>query len=218
MLWRRTRLECSRIFHVPLNRNGIDKTYHMVDEKFLRGLRNNPLIINTCRGEVFDTEAVRQARVSNTISGMVIDCWEKEPGIDLDLLKLTDYATPHIAGYSKDGKANGTKSSVRAISKYFGLGIDDWEPGGVDAPGNPIIALEGKHQSKQSILTDAILATYPIGSDDETLRNNTELFEQLRGDYPDRREFNSYSIQANDIEAEVLEDLESLGFNLLPGL
>jgi len=202
-------------FHVPLNRQGIDKTCHMVDEKFLAGLSGRPLIINTCRGEVFSSGDVREARQLNILSGMVIDCWENEPDIDLDLLKLADYATPHIAGYSKDGKANGTKNSVRAISRYFGLGIDDWEPPGVDAPAQPVITVDGKHRSRQSILTEVVLATYPIQSDDEMLRKHTHLFEQLRGDYPVRREFDSYSVRASHTDADALDDLERLGFNLI---
>jgi erythronate-4-phosphate dehydrogenase len=202
-------------FHVPLNREGIDKTFHMVDEAFINDLRKKPLIINTCRGEVFATQAVRNAREKNDLSGMVIDCWENEPDIDLDLLKLVDYGTPHIAGYSKDGKANGTTSSVRAISKFFGLGINEWEPSGVDAPDNPIIELDGNNKTEQAILAEAILATYLIESDDEALRSRPYLFEQLRGDYPVRREFNFYSIMAQNVEAKVKKKLKNLGFELI---
>ena len=202
-------------FHVPLNRRGIDKTFHMVDEEFIQNLKKNPLIINTCRGEVFATQAVRNAREKNGLSGLVIDCWENEPDIDLNLLKLVDYATSHIAGYSKDGKANGTTSSVRAISRFFGLGIDEWEPSGIDAPDNRIIELDGNNKTEQAILTEVILATYLIESDDEALRSHTHLFEQLRGDYPVRREFNFYSIRAHNVETEVLEKLRNLGFGLI---
>lgn len=202
-------------FHVPLNRQGIDKTFHMVDQAFIQDLRRKPFIMNTCRGEVFETQAVRNAREKNDLSGMVIDCWEFEPDIDLDLLNLVDYGTSHIAGYSKDGKANGTTSSVRAISKFFGLGIDEWEPSGVDAPDSSIIELDGNNRTEQAILADAILATYLIEADDEALRSSTHLFEQLRGDYPVRREFNFYSIRARNVEAEVKQKLRNLGFTLI---
>lgn len=202
-------------FHVPLNREGIDKTFHMVDESFAHDLRKNPLIINTCRGEVFSTQAVKAARESGVVSAMVIDCWENEPDIDLELLDLVDYATSHIAGYSKDGKANGTKSSVRAISRHFGLGIDDWEPQGVDEPDSRIIELDGESKSAQDILAEAILSTYRIESDDAALRNNTHLFEKLRGDYPVRREFDFYSIRATNVPAGLKNKLEGLGFELL---
>ncbi|HYQ57452.1 MAG TPA: 4-phosphoerythronate dehydrogenase, partial [Draconibacterium sp.] len=110
-------------FHVPLNTAGKDTTFHLVNEDFLQKLGKKPLIVNSCRGEVVDSEAVYNSIESNDITGFVADCWENEPDINLDLLNLCEYGTPHIAGYSKDGKANGTKMSVQAISKFFGLEI-----------------------------------------------------------------------------------------------
>jgi len=199
-------------FHVPLNKEGIDSTYRMADEKFLQGLKKKPLMINTCRGEVFDSNAVYKAIEANHLSGLVIDCWENEPDLDLDLLNLVDYGTPHIAGYSKDGKANGTRISVRAISKFFSLGIDDWEPSGIELPENPVIGLGGSNQGEDSILAEAILSTYNIGNDDKALRDNPHLFERLRGDYPVRREFDSYSISAENVGIEILEKLKKFGF------
>lgn len=200
-------------FHVPLNRGGVDNTYHMVNEEFLRGLKKKAILINTCRGEVFNTDAVYKARKSEVLSGLIIDCWENEPELDLDLLGLADFGTSHIAGYSRDGKANGTKRSVRAISAFFDLGIDDWEPPGVELPGNPVIELDGGGQAEDSILAKAILSTYEIEHDDKALRNNPRLFEQLRGDYPVRREFDSYTIKAKNIGAGVMEKLRELDFN-----
>jgi erythronate-4-phosphate dehydrogenase len=202
-------------FHVPLNKGGVDNTLHMVNEEFVQNLGRKPLLINTCRGEVFDSETVLQARLAGNVSGLIIDCWENEPGLDLQLLKLVDFGTSHIAGYSKDGKANGTKMSVRVISKYFGLGIDDWEPSGVEPPTHPIIKLDGAGRSEESVLAEAILSTYRIENDDRALRENPGLFEQLRGDYPVRREFGSYSIQATDIGPDIVGKLMKLGFNLV---
>lgn len=199
-------------FHVPLNMDGIDCTFHMANMDFLQGLRKKALIINTCRGEVFDTKAVCKAKLSDDISGNIVDCWENEPELDLDLLKLADYGTSHIAGYSKDGKAKGTKMSVRAISRFFGLGIDEWEPSGVEPPLSPTIELDPGTQKDDLILADAILSTYEIERDDRALRDNPQLFEQLRGDYPVRREFGSYCINATNVEVELMEKLRKLGF------
>ena len=201
-------------FHVPLNRQGIDKTFHMLNREFLQNLQRTPLIINTCRGEVFNTEAVIGAREANHVSGLVMDCWENEPEINLHQLKLADYGTPHIAGYSRDGKANGTRRSVRAISRFFGLGVDNWRPPGVEPPGNPIIELDGTGQTEQSLLTEAVLSTYQIENDDKALRENTQLFEKLRGDYPVRREFDSHAIGASNVSSQILEKLAMLGFKL----
>jgi len=201
-------------FHVPLNMEGVDKTWHMVNEDFLQGLTMEPLLINTCRGEVFDTEAVCRARQSRGLSGLIIDCWENEPELDPGLLSLADYGTCHIAGYSRDGKANGTKMSVRAVSKFFGLGLDDWEPSGVEPPENPVIDLDGSQKSNDSIFAEAILSTYQIERDDRALRDNPQLFEKLRGDYPVRREFGAHRIRARNIDNEVIEKLVDLGFKI----
>jgi len=200
-------------FHVPLNMEGVDKTFHMAGEDFLQNLKKRPLLINTCRGEVFDTEAVYRAAEAKFLSGLVIDCWENEPGINLDLLSHVDFGTSHIAGYSRDGKANGTTRSVRAISKFFGLGIDEWEPPDIELPENPVIELDVNNQSEESILADAVLSTYKIAADDKALRDIPHLFEQLRGNYPLRREFNSYSIRAVNVDPKIIEKLKKLGFN-----
>jgi erythronate-4-phosphate dehydrogenase len=199
-------------FHVPLNVSGIDSTFHMVDKKFLLNLRNKPLIINSCRGEVFNSEDVYHTLKSGNISGLIIDCWENEPDINLELLKLAAFATPHIAGYSKDGKAKGTKMSVQAVSKFFKLGLDDWQPEKVEPPQNPIIEINGNQRREYSILAELILSTYNIETDDEALRESPELFEKLRGDYPVRREFDSFTVKAKNIEKETLEKIEKLGF------
>ena len=202
-------------FHVPLNMDGPDCTFHMANTAFLQGLKKKALIINTCRGEVFDTRAVCNAKLSNDISGIIVDCWENEPELDLDLLKWVDYGTSHIAGYSKDGKAKGTKMSVRAISRFFGLGIDDWEPSGVESPSNPTIELHPGKRKGGLILAEAILSTYEIERDDRALRDNPQLFEQLRGDYPVRREFSSYCISATGLEDEMVEKFRKLGFKCI---
>ena len=202
-------------FHVPLNRGGLDNTFHMVDEAFLHALNRRPIIINTCRGEVFESAAVYTSRATGVLSGLIIDCWENEPELDSKLLDLADYGTSHIAGYSKDGKANGTTRSVRAISRFFGLGIDDWEPSGVEIPADPVIDLDGSNKNEQSILAEAVLSTYEIENDDRALRNNPDQFEQLRGDYPVRREFDCWSIRAKNTHSETLGNLKKLGFKVM---
>lgn len=202
-------------FHVPLNMSGPDATYHMVDEEFLQNLGKNPLLINSCRGEVFETNAVIDAIEANDISGVIIDCWENEPELDLELLNLAEYGTPHIAGYSKDGKANGTKMSVQALSRFFKLGIDNWQPQKVELPENTIIEIDGNQRREYSILAEAVLSTYDIESDDEALREAPHLFEKLRGDYPVRREFDLFKIKAKNVEYVTLEKLRRLGFIIL---
>jgi len=200
--------------HVPLNMKGDDATVHLGNEAFFSGLKRKPIFINSCRGEVVDTLAVKAALKSNQISGFVCDCWENEPDIDLELLSMTEIATPHIAGYSKDGKATGTQMSVHAISQFFGLGLENWNPSGVEQPANPVFELDGTGLSEQEIIAKAILHTYDIRNDDQDFRKNTAQFEQLRGDYPVRREFPAFTIVPKNVSEGTLEVLKKLGFHI----
>ena len=200
--------------HVPLNLKGEDKTFHLGNKEFLSALKRKPVLINSCRGEVIETNAVKMALKSGQITGFVCDCWENEPEIDLELLEMTELATPHIAGYSKDGKAIGTRMSVHAISDFFGLGLNNWQPKGVELPTHPIIEINGTGMSDQEILSKAILLTYDIRNDDFVFRNNPSLFEKLRGDYPIRREFPAYCIHSKNVSENVLDILVKLGFSI----
>jgi len=200
--------------HVPLNIKGEDATFHMGDESFFSALKKKPVLINSCRGEVIKTDAVKKALKAKHISSFVCDCWENEPDLDLELLEMTEIATPHIAGYSKDGKAKGTLMSVLAISDFFGLGLNNWQPSGVELPTNPIIEIDGEGMNEQEVFSKAILHTYDIRHDDKLLRLSPEHFEQQRGDYPTRREFPAFIVRTQRVEEKTLEKLELLGFNV----
>ena len=198
--------------HVPLTKEGNDKTWHLADTRFFDSLKKCPVFINTCRGEVNETNALKNAIKENKISAAIIDCWEKEPHIDLELLSLVDIATPHIAGYSKDGKANGTMMSVQAISRFFKLGIDNWKPTNVDLPTSTTINVGNCEScSDQAIISKAILTTYPIEQDDKKLRSSVETFEKQRGDYGIRREYPVFEVTGN-IPESAQQKLLALGF------
>ena len=114
--------ECDIItFHVPLTVDGEDRTYHMADDFFFAKLQRMPIIINSSRGEVVMGDALKRALIARSVKGAVLDVWEKEPGVDLELLRLVDIATPHIAGYSVEGKANGTAMWMYGWSASIGL-------------------------------------------------------------------------------------------------
>ncbi len=197
--------------HVPLQRVGPDKTYHLIDRKFLAELKNKPLLLNTCRGEVTETTALQEAITQGEISGAVIDCWEHEPTPDPVLLKLADITTPHIAGYSRDGKANGTTQCVQSISQFFHLGLDKWKAVIPEHPTNPLIVTDRNGTIQQQI-TQAVLATYPIWKDSDRLTLSPESFEKQRGDYPVRREYQAYTIKEASLEAQKI--LSAMKFNL----
>ena len=200
--------------HVPLNPEGIDKTYHLADDSFFSKAKKQPIIINSCRGEVTDTVSFKSALKSGQISGAVIDCWENEPELDRELLALADLGTPHIAGYSKDGKANGTSMSVRALSKFFNLGINNWKCTGIELPESTDLFIDGTGKTTQQVLAEAIFATYDIRKDDKLLRSSVETFEKQRGDYPVRREFPTFNILCKINNIKTIGKLKKLGFKL----
>jgi erythronate-4-phosphate dehydrogenase len=201
-------------FHVPLNKEGIDKTFYMADEGFFKSVKPNCLIINSSRGEVVKNQALKEALIHAQIKGAVLDVWEHEPNIDIELLQLVDYATPHIAGYSADGKANGTAMSVQAISDYFGFGLKNWFPVNVPLPENSNIKIECKDKSIEDILSELILATYKIADDDNRLRKSVQTFEQQRGEYPLRREFQNYKVTLVNADRNIESTIKELGFNI----
>ncbi|MCF8381488.1 MAG: 4-phosphoerythronate dehydrogenase PdxB [Bacteroidales bacterium] len=202
-------------FHVPLNKDGVDKTFHLADERFLVKMKKNSILINTSRGEVVDNLALKKALKNKVLSGAILDVWEGEPNIDLELLSLLDFSTPHIAGYSTDGKANGTMMSVQAISRFFKLGIDHWKPDSVPFALNQDLKIDCANKSESEIIREIYLNCYDISVDDGALRKNPSEFENLRGAYRTRREANSYSVQLVNNQFKKLENtLNNLGFKL----
>lgn len=198
--------------HVPLTQSGEDATYHLVDEAFLQRAVRHPVLINSCRGEVMETASVIQARIQGTLSGLVIDCWENEPHIDKRLLEVADIGTPHIAGYSRDGKANATTMAVRALSRALHLGINQWQVSQVENPEKPILRLDATNLSDEAVIARVVLDTYDIARDDQTLRLQPESFEQLRGEYPVRREYPAYTLELVGASDETRRQLQQLGF------
>jgi erythronate-4-phosphate dehydrogenase len=201
--------------HVPLQYEGDDKTYHLFDEKQFQKLNPGTILINSSRGEVVDNVALRNVLKTGHLQGAVLDVWENEPNIDLELLSLLDIATPHIAGYSADGKANGTAMSVKAISKYFRLGLNDWFPTEIPQPAITSFLVNCTGKSELDILFEAIEATYKVADDDSRLRANVSTFENQRGNYPLRREFPAYTIELKNGINEFNKALKQLGFNVL---
>lgn len=210
--------ECDIIsFHVPLDLHGTDKTYHMIDDALLAAINPGTIIINASRGEVADTEALKKALVDNKLKGLVLDVWEQEPDIDLDLLNACSIATPHIAGYSADGKANGTAMIVRELSKVFHLGLEDWTPEDIiPKPENSEIHIDCSGLSDEAIIEKAVMCTYDVKQDDLSLRRNPGDFEKIRGDYPLRREYTAYSVVLENLmNPGVAKTLRKMGFLIL---
>lgn len=165
-------------FHTPLNRTGRYATFHLADASFFHSLQRKPILINTCRGEVVDTRALLQALETGQVKEAIIDTWENEPHIDQTLLAQTFLGTPHIAGYSADGKANATRMALEALCRFFQREATFT----IVPPPLPDLALSSDAE-------EAYLQVYNPLRDSELLKQQPDLFESFRGNYPLRREW-----------------------------
>ena len=194
--------------HVPLNMSGRDMTYHLVDDAFAEKLKKPAVLINTSRGEVADGGALKRAVNRGKLHYLVLDVWENEPHPDPGLMELTGIATPHIAGYSTDGKAKGTGMAVRAVSRFFGLGLDEWAPGELPEP--KTINVKGSGRAPMDVLSEVVTCSYDIMKDHEALRSKPGDFERLRAAYPSRREPPPHRVRiedGNSLQAALIRDL-----------
>lgn len=201
--------------HVPLTMSGTDKTYHLFDDLVLKRLKKGSWFFNTSRGEVVDTEALKHGLRSAIPAGAVIDVWENEPDISQELMSLVSLATPHIAGYSTDGKANGTAMVVNSLCSFFNLPLKNWFPDNIPPPFYSEIVIDGTGRTDEDVISEAILHTYNIKADDQRFRGTPSAFEKLRGDYPLRREFPSFSVRISNSTEAVRRVLEMLGFMII---
>jgi erythronate-4-phosphate dehydrogenase len=197
-------------FHTPLTREGKYPTYHLAGKELINALVRKPWLVNTCRGAVTDTVALLEGMADGKIGAMIMDCWENEPHISLPLLECTSIATPHIAGFSADGKANATRMCLENISRFFKLEIKDMEKVTPPAPSYPAIDLNLYEDNR---IERAILSSFDPIPADRALREEPGRFEWFRSHYSHPREFNAYRI-ANATKAEA-SLLQSLGFQLI---
>ena len=167
--------------HVPLD----ETTRGMANADFFTLMKPGSIFINASRGEVVDEKALIEA--SPKFGAIVIDTWNNEPDVDENLIDIVDIATPHIAGYSFQGKLNGTALAVRAVAGHFG--IDDlvgFFPVDELSDREPLILdLKGKNQGE---ITAVFQYNYPIFTDDFRFRMEPHKFEKLRSEYQYRRE------------------------------
>lgn len=200
--------------HVPLNITGEDHTFHLFNDEAFRKVKKGSWFINSSRGEVTDTKDLKEALTSGILGGSIIDVWENEPAVDLALMNLVSIATPHIAGYSTDGKANGTAMVVNSISRQFNLPLADWYPENIPSPGSPDFSIDCNGKTREEIIREAVTHTYNIDEDNNRFRLSPSEFEKLRGNYPLRREFTSYTVDISGGNEEVRQILKELGFSI----
>ncbi|XTZ39612.1 4-phosphoerythronate dehydrogenase PdxB [Salmonella enterica] len=201
-------------FHTPLFKEGPYKTLHLADEALLSRLKPGAILINACRGPVVDNAALLTRLQAGQDLRVVLDVWEPEPELNVELLKRVDIGTAHIAGYTLEGKARGTTQVFEAYSEFIGkhqqVALDSLLP----APEFGRITLHGPLD--QPTLKRLIHLVYDVRRDDALLRKVAGIpgeFDKLRKNYLERREWSSLYVQCDDASAAVL--LHKLGFNAI---
>lgn len=168
-------------FHTPLTTCGPHATYHICDEHFLKSLSRCRLLINSARGPIIHTEALLSyLRDFDNNMKVAIDCWEGEPNINNELLQQAFVATPHIAGYSAEGKMRGTAMVIEQINACYG-----W------CATPPSISESTPTQGASHVSLRRIATSYNPLIDTARLKNSPETFESLRNHYDLRHEVES---------------------------
>ena len=198
--------------HVPLHHVGEDKTYHLINEYSFNLMNRGNWFINTSRGEVTDSLALKKVLKEGKLGGAIIDVWENEPDIDQDIMESSYMATPHIAGYSTDGKANGTAIIVDSICRFFNFPMKNWYPENIPPHEFPDIYIDCKGKSDLDIIRQAVSYTYNIDVEDRKFRSSPSDFEIIRETYPLRREFNAFTVNLKNGNKTIHNTLKGMGF------
>lgn len=195
--------ECDIItFHPTLEKEGPEKTYHMADDAFFSKLKKPVFLINTSRGGVVETESLKKAIDEGKVIDCALDCWENEPDLDRELLDKSMIATPHISGYSFDGKAIATKTILDQLILFFQLGIST-SLQELPVPDNHLLKISKNCKNK---IAAALLFSYDPLKDTEILKASPGNFEEIRKNYPLRRDYKAYTVQnLNEKDSDLLK-------------
>ena len=209
--------------HVPLTDGGPFATRGMADCRFLARLKPGAIFFNASRGEVVDETALKLALARGQVSRAVLDVWDHEPDCDPELLRVVEFGTPHIAGYSWDGKLTGTEMIYREACRFFELESRAWSRDTVPSPGgNDDLRADVRGLSFEEALWAIVRQAYDIARDDRDLREppepdpaaRAERFERLRKKYWTRREFNAFTVHAVGADDRLRGALAALGFKV----
>lgn len=202
--------------HVPLTDEGTHATRGMVDSKFLSATKPGTIFINASRGEVVQENDLLAAFGEGRLSALILDVFDHEPGIRSEVMDAAFIATPHIAGYSLDGRLKGTEMVYLAACRHFGID-PSWRVKTGD--GHDFIDVQG-NQSPAAMIQELVLNAYDPTLDDQRLRDRPDdtpmaaHFQQLRRNYPERREFSHYTVRCGTAHANLAATLVALGFNV----
>ena len=205
--------------HTPLNLTGTDKTFHLLNINNLKQIKDGAVLINTARGAVINNTDLLEVIESKNLK-VVLDVWENEPDIKIELLKQVLIATPHIAGYSLEGKINGTKLIYNSLCTY--LKTRPTFSFDTEHPSENIKILKENDKIEISLNT-MISSIYSTIIDDKKMRKILNMqqeeaisyFDLQRKEYPTRREFNNYKIKSEKLSETTEILLNKLRFKLI---
>lgn len=209
-------LQCDVIsLHVPLILDGKYKTYKLLGERELRQLKPNATLINTCRGSVVDEPALIDKLRTRADLTCIVDVWDNEPNVDLELIARADIATPHIAGYSKDAKQAATMMLLDAMSRYFELPVFE--------PGQRLVPVQIRNEPGRNLHNAQwryLLEMLPLQKlsgelKQSALQGNVDRqFDAMRKHLMDRREFRNFEMAGAELSAEQKLFLRAQGLQL----
>lgn len=215
-------LSCDVVtLHTPLTTTSVHPTYRLIGEQELGRLQASQLLINAGRGEVIDGDALLRRLGEAAAPVVALDVWENEPMIQPELVDRVWIATPHIAGYSLEGKARGTEMIYRAVCDFLKVPAAKQISQFLPAPALESIAFSGTAQ-EVSAITAAMRACYDPRRDDASLRQTMTLtdanqraaaFDQLRKNYPVRREHSSVKVSLAGASQSLRGTFQALGFS-----
>ena len=194
-------MQCDVItLHVPWVKDGLYSTQDLFNKTRLAALKDNQLLINACRGEVINNQAALELFEQGMALNLVLDVWENEPSINLDLIPHTALATAHIAGHTIEGKARGTEMLYLALCKHLGMQADKKLSDYLPIADSSKILINQK-QSVWQVIEELVLDVYDISQDDKNFRMNMDCAEQfryIRKHYPIRREFSAIAVNTGN--------------------
>ena len=208
--------------HVPLTGDGNYPTRYLVNREFLKNIRSNAILINTSRGGVIDEKILQEHMDNNDRFNVVLDVWEHEPDINLELLTKVIIGTPHIAGYSMDAKIRATNMLYSEFCRHFEL-QPTWQPDKRYMKLGQLQIRIDSGMADQDVIQLAVLSHFDVRSDAAGLRRSLEInqgkagyyFDELRKNYPVRREFSATTVQLSSTRRNLAMTLQQLGFNTI---
>lgn len=215
--------ECDIVtLHVPLVKHKPWPTERMANYLFFEQLKPGAIFINAARGSVCDYDALLAARQGGAVSRTIIDVWNPEPVFRTDVLKLTDIATPHIAGHSYEGKLNGTVACHNELCNFFEIHKHWNVADSLPEPDIPNLEIDCTGRDDDEVLHEIIKQVYNIETDDTHIReaavpceiDRARNFDALRKNYRTRREFMNTKVSAGNASEKLKQKIRALGFKL----